>query len=334
VYVLVFRNSHEPLSFHLPVAYVSARAFGFTFLLSLALFAFYEHQSLFIGQTTFLTSTSKTMSFSNSSTNRFAELLRPPGHPIGVLLCDQTGASILDEKTVPGSEFNEASLAGVAGRFKEIYERSQWGAEGAGSGMGSTLEQTGTLRVIIEMLIYRYAVTSFLDAPCGSAHWWKPLLARVRENIPCFRYHGVDVAPLAIERASELHAGDGLTSFELGDVSRTPLPVGVGLALCRDAMQHLPMAEAVRLLRNLAAARPLYALLGSYSSEHANTHISVGDYYPINLQSPPFNLPPPLADFDERTPVIGQASKHLLLYSGEQLRGIDWDTMLELIKRL
>jgi hypothetical protein len=67
------------------------------------------------------------------------------------------------------------------------------------------------------------------------------------------------------------------TTFTLGDVSRVPLPVGVDIALCRDALQHLPMSEAVRLLRNLAAARPQHVLLGSYSSERANVTINVGD---------------------------------------------------------
>ena len=53
--------------------------------------------------------------------------------------------------------------------------------------------------------------------------------------------------------------------------------------------------------------------------------------YPINLQAPPFNLPPPLADFDERTPIAGQASKHLLLYSGQQLFEIDWGVILDIV---
>jgi SAM-dependent methyltransferase len=165
----------------------------------------------------------------------------------------------------------------VAERFKTIYELIEWDEEGKGSGMGSSLEQTNTLRIILEMVIYKFAATSFLDAPCGSAFWWKDLLFRIRENIPCFRYYGVDVAPLAVERAKDLHAGDNMTSFTLGDVSRVPLPVGVDLALCRDALQHLPMIDAVRLLRNLASAKPKHVLLGSYSSEFLNVKINVGD---------------------------------------------------------
>jgi hypothetical protein len=168
--------------------------------------------------------------------------------------------------------------AQVFERFKTIYELSEWGEEGKGSGMGSSLEQTNSLRIILEMVIYKFAAISFLDAACSSAFWWKDLLPRIRENIPCFRYHGVDVAPLAIERAKDLHAGDDLTSFTLVDVSRVQFPVGVDLALCRDALQHLPMVESVRLLRNLAAAKPKHALLGSYSSEFFNVKINVGDY--------------------------------------------------------
>jgi SAM-dependent methyltransferase len=201
------------------------------------------------------------------------------GHPIGSIKCQKSSSSgdLLKDGTTPSSEMNEGNIAHVAERFKKIYEQSEWGEDGQGSGMGSSLEQTNTLRVILEMVIYRFAATSFLDAPCGSAYWWKELLPRIRENIPCFRYYGVDVAPLAIERAKVSHAGDTFTTFTLGDVSRVPLPVGVDLALCRDALQHLPMSEAVRLLRNLAAARPKHVLLGSYSSERANVKINVGE---------------------------------------------------------
>jgi hypothetical protein len=55
---------------------------------------------------------------------------------------------------------------------------------------------------------------------------------------------------------------------------------------------------------------------------------TINNSYPINLQADPFSFPPPLADFDERTPVVGQASKHLLLYSGKQLEEINWNDML------
>ena len=53
--------------------------------------------------------------------------------------------------------------------------------------------------------------------------------------------------------------------------------------------------------------------------------------YPINLQAYPFSFPPPLADYDERTPVVGQASKHLLLYTGQQLAEMDWDEILKAV---
>jgi hypothetical protein len=106
---------------------LSVRATGLIFILSLALLACYELQSQSSGVTTLdvIFSTSKV--FSNSSRDWSVGRLRPSGHPIGELLCDHIGTSLHIEKTDPGVEFNEASLAGVAGRFKEIYERSQWG---------------------------------------------------------------------------------------------------------------------------------------------------------------------------------------------------------------
>ena len=259
-------------------------------------------------------------------------------HPIGASLCigdaqrehggSGSGGGRLRAPGAAGAAAAPADLARVADRFSEIYEKDLWSADGGGSGMGSSLEQTGTLRLIIELVAYRYAAATFLDAPCGSAFWWPPVLAAIRAHIPCFALHGVDVAPLAIERARERHAGDASATFAIGDVSTAPLPAGADVVLCRDALQHLPLALAVRVLRNIAAARPRFLLVGSYVTEHANARVPVGDYYPVNVRDPPFSFPPPIDDFDERTPVVGQANKHLLLYSREQLDALDFAAML------
>ena len=75
---------------------------------------------------------------------------------------------------------------------------------------------------------------------------------------------------------------------------------------------------------HFASARSIYLTL----AHHPLSPFPPLHSYPINLQAFPFSLPPPLADYDERTPVAGQASKHLLLYSGKQLEEINWDEML------
>lgn len=184
------------------------------------------------------------------------------------------------------------------------------------------------MRIVIEMLVYRYGAVTFLDAPCGSAHWWVELFKSIRTRIPCFAYAGVDVAPLAVERARALHAGDAAASFEVGDVATVDLPMRADFALCRDSLQHLPLEHAARLLRNFASAQPNYLLIGSYSGAHENRDVKVGDYYPINLREAPFDLPEPIADYDERTNVKGEHDKHLLLYRGVQLAAVDWNAVI------
>ncbi len=55
----------------------------------------------------------------------------------------------------------------VRKKFQDIYHSLAWTGEGGGSGPGSTLEKTATLRALLPKLIAKYNITSMLDAPCG-----------------------------------------------------------------------------------------------------------------------------------------------------------------------
>jgi hypothetical protein len=63
----------------------------------------------------------------------------------------------------------------------------------------SDLNYTMATRMLMEILVYRHRVVRLLDAPCGAAFWWPPLLERIRRFVPCFEYHGVDVVESVIE---------------------------------------------------------------------------------------------------------------------------------------
>ena len=80
----------------------------------------------------------------------------------------------------------------LATAFSTIYKGLLWGAEGEGSGAGSTLRATSGTRALVEMLVWRHRVTRLLDAPCGTSHWWPPLLRRIRSAMPCFDYTGLE----------------------------------------------------------------------------------------------------------------------------------------------
>ena len=242
----------------------------------------------------------------------------------------------------------------IASTFASIYATLRWGADGEGSGAGSTLRATAGTRALVEMLVWRHRVTRLLDAPCGSAHWWPPLLARIRAFAPCFEYAGLDVVPsvVAANAAKPEFAGDARVSLAVADLSAPGAlrPAGYDMILCRDALQHIPLLDAIDVLENFARARARVVALGSYLDPAArwdrarNADIRVGEYYHISLLAPPFNMSAPdsmhvlgggprgrgepLDILDELTPHSDpREHKYLLVYSGEYLASLDFAAM-------
>lgn len=219
----------------------------------------------------------------------------------------------------------------VRDKFTKIYDANAWGRDGEGSGSGSTLKQTATTRILMELLIYRHNVVKLLDAPCGSAHWWPPLLSRLREFHPSFSYTGIDVVESVIEnnRRKFTELGFSQATFYSADLSHAALPKSeFDMVLCRDALQHLPLLTAIDVISNIARASPKVAAFGSYieNREKGNRDIKVGDYYLINLMLSPFNMNATIDILDENTPVSGER-KYLLLFSGEYLASLDFNEM-------
>ena len=191
-------------------------------------------------------------------------------------------------------------------------------------------------RALVELLVWRHRVTRLLDAPCGSAHWMPPVLARLRAAIPCFSYRGLDVVPSVVAANAARHAGQPGVSFGVADLSATALPAGVAdMILCRDALQHIPLLDAIDVLENFARAAPRVLAVGSYldggaGAPPANREIAVGEYFHINLLAPPFNLSSPLDILDENTPTKdAKERKFLLVYAGDALAAADFAAMRE-----
>lgn len=210
--------------------------------------------------------------------------------------------------------------------FVKIYNESFWGKEGGGSGDGSSLNATAGIRMYLEKLILKEKIKSFADIPCGSAHWIPPLLQAVRRKRPCFEYRGIDIVAHIIEASQKRFEGDPLTSFAVGDVTVTPIPKAE-LILSRDAIQHLPIRDGIKLLENVRAANPRFFLVGSYLGKE-NVNVPTGGYYDVNLVAAPFSLPQPFDIFQE-TPDPGgkHPQKWLLLYTRAQVQGFDTKRM-------
>jgi hypothetical protein len=165
-----------------------------------------------------------------------------------------------------------------------------------------------------------------LDAPCGSMSWMPFLLENITNEIPDFRYHGVDVVESIINSA-KIKYSNRSDKWQLSvlDFSQQSLPSNYDLIFSRDALQHLPLVkvlDSLKLMSRTAGAR--FLLVGSYLKNGSNKNIEIGNYFPIDLTKPPFNLNNYIATFDEQT----HEFKHLILYDIENyLRFVNFDEM-------
>ena len=152
------------------------------------------------------------------------------------------------------------------------------------------------------------------------------------------------VVPSVVAANAARYAGDEHVRFAEADLSAVSLPPGgADLILCRDALQHIPLLDAIDVLQNFARARPRVLAVGSYLDggvvaagapddaprpPERNREIPAGEYYHINLLAPPFNMSEPLDILDENTPVKdARERKFLLVYAGDYLAELDFDAM-------
>ena len=75
-----------------------------------------------------------------------------------------------------------------------------WGKGGGGSGDGSAVPYTATIRAALPALITKYKIRSMLDSSCGSMHWMPLVLREVQDKDKEFRFMGTDVACSQIQQ--------------------------------------------------------------------------------------------------------------------------------------
>jgi hypothetical protein len=217
--------------------------------------------------------------------------------------------------------------------FDRIYSDQTWSAMGGGSGVGSDPDFAQGAGHILQLVVSKYAISSLLDAPCGavSNSWTRIALQKIRNDIPCFRYHGIDVANTIIQRNianfSHDHPWATFSTVDLSTatLSRSSLmPKGFDMILSRDALQHLPYKGIAGALKAYCESKSSYLLVGSYLDEgvYGNKDIlTAGGCFTINLKAPPFSFPDPLDTFTEKgknlpgTPPDIHPRKSLLVYT-------------------
>lgn len=200
--------------------------------------------------------------------------------------------------------YRGASMSSV---FDDIYQKNHWRSAESVSGPGSSLEQTARLREWLPKLLSSLGARSLLDVPCGDFGWMSTLDLKLDE------YIGGDIVAPLVEQNRARYGTDGRRFLQL-DVTASQLP-RVDVVLCRDCLVHLDFDAGLAALRNIARSGSRWLLTTTFV-RHGNRNITTGNWRPINLALPPYDLPEPLLTLNEGCTEGGAANsdKSLALY--------------------
>lgn len=213
---------------------------------------------------------------------------------------------------------------GTGDIFQKIYRERGWHSGESVSGWGSELKNTE--RVIRELpgLLRRHGVASMLDLPCGDFNWMRHV------DLAGIDYTGADIVPDLVGANQAAYGGTGRRFLTL-NLLEDSLP-NADLILCRDCLFHFSHADVFRALENCAASGARYLLTTTflYRTYPRNGNIQTGQWTPINLEMPPYELAPPQSlliegstegiDYGPELGIVPQADRCLGLWDMQAVR--------------
>jgi len=176
--------------------------------------------------------------------------------------------------------------------FTAIYAANSWGNSESVSGSGSTVSATQFLVPELNQLLRSFQIRSMVDIPCGDFNWMQHV------DLDGIQYIGADIVDDLISANREQFPG---VNFEVMNLISDPLP-RVDLVLCRDCLFHLPDALIMQALQNIRRSGSRFLLTTTFAWKSLpNKEGRLGDWRRLNLELPPFNLPPPAESIIEGT---------------------------------
>lgn len=178
--------------------------------------------------------------------------------------------------------------AGSASTDPRYAPFAAWYApRGPQSGPGSSFAYTARFRPWLVQFLRDRRVESVVDWGCGDWEWaqhipWKALGVR---------YTGLDVVAAVVEKARALHGDPGHVEFMLATPAALEALPPADLVICKDVLQHLPIAEIQDLLRRLSRKARFGLWINDRHGAGDNAEIARGDYRSLDLARPPFRLP-------------------------------------------
>ncbi|MFV0490929.1 MAG: hypothetical protein ACK5M4_03850 [Pseudorhodobacter sp.] len=169
--------------------------------------------------------------------------------------------------------------------FNEYFHRNKWRDADSRSGKGSNLRATAELRELLPPLLHELGVKSLIDIPCGDFFWMQHV------DLTGIDYLGGDIVPDIIA-ANQTRYGSANRQFQVVDLISGPVPQG-DLVFVRDCLVHLSHEHVRAALGNLLASGSTWLLATIHPNVQQNEDILTGQWWPLNLTAPPFNLPAP-----------------------------------------
>lgn len=201
------------------------------------------------------------------------------------------------ERLLKYSEGKEYAGQGTKSVFEDISSRNQWFEPETVSGPGSTLEQTAEIVRLLPSILDQLQVQRMLDLPCGDFNWMSKV------NLTGVSYTGADIVGHIVARNQERFASEN-HQFRVLDLMRDPLE-DYDLLFCRDCLVHLSIADIHTALRNIKQSQVKYLMTTTFTDQVINKDIPTGGWRLINLQQPPFSLPSPVLDMNEKCTEFG-----------------------------
>lgn len=185
--------------------------------------------------------------------------------------------------------------------FLDIYRERRWHSTESVSGWGSELRNT--MQIIRELpgLLRRLGICSMLDVPCGDFNWMRHV------DLDGIDYIGGDIVADIVATNQGNYGGSGKCFVQL-DLLKDPLP-DCDLILCRDCLFHFSHDDVFRALSQFAQTSARYVLTTTFTywQYPRNANITTGQWTPINLEMPPYDLAPPMT-------VLIEGSNECIIY--------------------
>lgn len=179
--------------------------------------------------------------------------------------------------------------------FQVAYAMQAWGSRESGSGVGSELGATESVRAYLPELFQRLSVSRFLDAPCGDWNWMRHV------DLSGVEYIGADLVSDVVAKNNRQFARPGVR-FIHADLTKDDLP-SVDMIMCRDCLVHLSFADIAAMLKNFRRTGATWLLTSSTPGHDRNWDQRTGiDWRHLNLCLPPFNFPPAIESRQDHYP--------------------------------